>query len=65
VLQGEAVQAVEATLLIAGVPEFLLRSRLWLRQADGRYLRLIVPAFGGIGASTLIELAGETGSLKE
>jgi len=64
-VKGETVKAVEAVLLIEGIPEFLLRSRLWLRQADGRYLRLLVPAFGGIGASTLIELVGESGALAE
>jgi hypothetical protein len=64
-LQGKIVQALEAVLFIEGIPELFLRSRLWLRQADGRYLRLIVPPFTGIGASTLIELAAETGSLTE
>jgi predicted nucleotidyltransferase len=48
--QGETVQAVEAVLPIEGIPEFLLRSRLWLRQTDGRYLRLFVPEFGGNNA---------------
>jgi hypothetical protein len=64
-LRGRSVRAVESALLIEGVPEFLLRSRLWQREADGRYLRLLVPPFGGIGASTLIELAGESGTLTE
>ena len=62
-VQGMTVPAVEAVLLIEGVPEFLLRSRLWLRRSDGRYLRLVVPPLGGIGSSTLIELVGEDGSL--
>jgi hypothetical protein len=64
-LQGRTVRAVESVLLIEGVPEFLLRSQLWQRETDGRYLRLLVPPFGGIGASTLIELAGESGTLTE
>jgi hypothetical protein len=62
---GRMVQAVESILLVEGVPEFLLRSRLWQRESDGRYLRLLVPPLGGIGASTLIELAGESGTLAE
>jgi hypothetical protein len=64
-VQGRKVSAVESVLLIEGIPEFLLRSRLWQRQSDGRYLRLFVPPFGGMGASTLIELAGESGTLTE
>jgi hypothetical protein len=64
-MQGRKVSAVESVLLVEGIPEFLLRSRLWQRQADGRYLRLLVPPFGGMGASTLIELAGESGTLAE
>ena len=64
-IQGRKVSAVESVLLIEGVPEFLLRSRLWQRRPDGRYLRLLVPPFGGAGASTFIELAGESGTLTE
>jgi hypothetical protein len=60
-VQGVSVPAVEAVLLIEGIPEFLLRSRLWLRRTDGRYLRLSVPPLGGIGSSTLVELTGESG----
>jgi hypothetical protein len=63
--QGRKVSAVESVLLVEGIPELLLRSRLWQRQSDGRYLRLLVPPFGGVGASTLIELAGESGTLTE
>jgi hypothetical protein len=65
VLRGVAIPAMECVLLIDGVPELLLRSRLWLREGDGRYLRLVVPAFAGIGASTIIELVGESGTLDE
>ena len=64
-IQARKVSAVESVLLIEGIPEFLLRSRLWQRRSDGRYLRLLVPPFGGVGASTLIELAGESGTLTE
>jgi hypothetical protein len=64
-IQGSKVHAVESVLLIEGIPELLLRSRLGQREADGRYLRLLVPPFGGIGSSTLIELAGESGTLTE
>ena len=64
-IQGRTERAVESVLLVEGIPEFLLRARLWQRQSDGRYLRLFVPPFGGMGASTLIELAGESGTLTE
>jgi hypothetical protein len=64
-IRGTKVHAVESVLLIEGIPEILLRSRLWQREVDGRYLRLLVPPFGGIGSATLIELAGESGTLTE
>jgi hypothetical protein len=64
-IQGRTERAVESVLLVEGIPEFLLRSRLWQRRSDGRYLRLLVPPFGGMGAPTLIELAGESGTLTE
>jgi hypothetical protein len=64
-IEGRKVSAVESVLLIEGIPEFLLRSRLWQRRSDGRYLRLLVPPLGGMGAMTLIELAGESGTLTE
>jgi hypothetical protein len=63
--QGRAARAVEAELLIDGIPAFLLRSRLWLRESDGRYLKLSVPPMAGLGDPTLVELTGESGTVTE
>jgi hypothetical protein len=63
--QGRAVRAVEAELLIDGIPAFLLRSRFWLRESDGRYVKLSVPPMAGLGDPTLVELTGESGSVTE
>jgi hypothetical protein len=54
-------RSVKAELTVSGVPPLLFRSRFWLREKDGRHLRLEVPPVAGLGADTIVELVSETG----
>jgi hypothetical protein len=42
-VMGAPVRAIEYELTVSGVPAFLFTSRFWLRESDGRFLRLDVP----------------------
>jgi hypothetical protein len=42
-VMGVQVKAIEYDLTVSGVPAFLFTSRFWLRESDGRFLRLDVP----------------------
>lgn len=42
-IMGEKVRAVEYDLTVSGVPALIFTSRFWLRESDGRFLRLDVP----------------------
>ena len=52
---------VKAELTVPGVPLLLFHSHFWLREKDGRYLRLQVLPVAGLGADTIVELISETG----
>jgi hypothetical protein len=57
---GTSARAVEWKLTIDGVASWLFESRFWLRESDGRFLRLEVPAILGLPKS-VVELTGEIG----
>jgi hypothetical protein len=40
---GASVKAIKYALTVSGVPAFLFTSHFWLRESDGRFLRLEVP----------------------
>jgi hypothetical protein len=40
---GASVRAIKYDLTVSGVPAFLFISHFWLRESDGRFLRLDVP----------------------
>jgi hypothetical protein len=42
-VMGAPVKAVNYDLTVSGVPAFLFTSHFWLRESDGRFLRLDVP----------------------
>jgi len=42
-VMGGPVEAIGYDLTVGGVPAFLFTSRVWLRESDGRFLRLDVP----------------------
>jgi len=57
--------AAALDLVLAHVPAGVLELAFWVTSGSSEATRLSVPPFGGIGASTLIELAGESGTLTE
>jgi hypothetical protein len=56
---GAPVRAVGYSLTVAGVPAFIFTSHFWLRERDGRFLRLEVPAVLGLPRSS-VELTSES-----
>jgi hypothetical protein len=57
-VMGTPVRAVEYDLTVNGVPGFIFTSRFWLRDSDGRFLRLDVPPLFNLPRSR-VELTGE------
>ena len=60
-VMGAAVKATKYDLSVSGVPAFLFTSHFWLRESDGRFLRLDVPPILGLPRSQ-VELTSETKS---
>jgi hypothetical protein len=56
---GRPIAAARYALTVEGVPEFLFKAHFWLRESDGRMLRLEVPPVLGLPRS-VVELSGET-----
>jgi hypothetical protein len=42
-VMGTSIPAIKYDLTVSGVPAFLFTSHFWLRESDGRFLRLDVP----------------------
>jgi hypothetical protein len=58
-IMGASVKAVEFDLTVHGVPAILFTSHFWLRESDGRFLRLDVPPIFTTPGSR-VDLTGET-----
>jgi len=58
-VMGASVKAAKYDLTVSGVPAFLFTSHFWLREADGRFLRLDVPPIFNLPRSR-VELTSET-----
>ncbi len=58
-IMGSPVPAVKYSLTVHGVPAFLFTSHFWLREPDGRFLKLEVPAVLGLPRSS-VELTAES-----
>jgi hypothetical protein len=58
-VMGKRVRALEYHLTVSGVPAFLFTSHFWLRQSDGRFLRLDVPPILGLPRSR-VDLTSES-----
>lgn len=58
-VMGSPVPAVKYSLTVHGVPAFLFTSYFWLREPDGRFLKLEVPAVFGLPRSS-VELTAES-----
>jgi hypothetical protein len=57
-VMGAKVEAIGYDLTVNGVPAFIFTSHFWLRDSDGRFLRLDVPPLLGLPRSR-VELTGE------
>jgi hypothetical protein len=58
-VMGAPVKAIQYDLTLSGVPAFLFTSHFWLRESDGRFLRLDVPPILGLPRSR-VELTSES-----
>jgi hypothetical protein len=58
-IMGTPVAAAKYDLTIHGVPAFIFKAHFWVREADGRFLRLSVPPVFNLPQS-VVELSGET-----
>lgn len=58
-VMGAPARAIEYDLTVSGVPAFIFTSRFWLRESDGRFLRLDVPRILDHPASR-VELTSES-----
>jgi hypothetical protein len=58
-VMGARVRAVEYHLTVSGVPAFVFTSHFWLRESDGRFLRLDVPPILGLPKSR-VDLTSES-----
>jgi hypothetical protein len=58
-VMGASVKAVKYDLTVSGVPAFLFTSHFWLRESDGRFLRLDVPPVFNLPRSQ-VDLTSET-----
>ncbi|GAB1455407.1 hypothetical protein MASR2M48_07140 [Spirochaetota bacterium] len=57
-IMGRPIPAVKYSLGISGIPAFLFQAHFWLRNTDGRFLRLDAPAILGLPKSS-VELTSE------
>jgi hypothetical protein len=58
---GASVRAIKYDLTVSGVPAFLFTSHFWLRESDGRFLRLAVPPILNLPRSQ-VDLTSESKS---
>jgi len=58
-VMGRRTRAVEYSLTVSGVPAFLFTSHFFLRESDGRFLRLDVPPILGLPRSR-VDLTSES-----
>lgn len=57
-IMGAQVAAAKYDLTVRGVPAFLFSAHFWVRESDGRFLRLAVPPIFNLPQS-VVELSGE------
>jgi hypothetical protein len=58
-IMDASVKAIKYDLTLSGVPAFLFTSHFWLRESDGRFLRLDVPPILGLPRSR-VDLTSES-----
>jgi hypothetical protein len=58
-VMGKTVLAIRYGLSVNGVPHFIFKAHFWLREKDGRFLRLDVPPIFNLPRS-VVELTGES-----
>jgi len=58
-IMGKPVRAIEFALTVEGIPSFVFSSKFFIRESDGRFLRLEVPAILNLPRSS-VELSKET-----
>jgi hypothetical protein len=58
-IMGQLVPAIRYQLTIHGLPAFLFSARFWIRQTDGRFLKMDVAPVLGLPRST-VELTSES-----
>jgi hypothetical protein len=58
-IMGASVKAQKYDLNVSGVPAFLFTSHFWLRESDGRFLRLDVPPIFNLPRSR-VDLTSES-----
>jgi hypothetical protein len=58
-IMGRPVKAIRYGLSVNGVPHFIFKAHFWIRESDGRFLRLDVPPVFTLPRS-VVELTGES-----
>ncbi len=58
-VMGAPVAALKYDLTVSGVPALFFTSHFWLRESDGRFLRLDVPPIFNLPRSR-VDLTGES-----
>jgi hypothetical protein len=59
IIMGGPVKAIRYGLSVNGVPHFIFKAHFWIRENDGRFLRLDVPPVFTLPRS-VVELTGES-----
>jgi hypothetical protein len=57
-IMGSPVRTAKYDLTVRGVPAFIFKAHFWVREADGRFLRLSVPPIFNLPQS-VVELSSE------
>lgn len=58
-IMGNPVMAIKYDLTVKGVPSFLFKAHFWIRETDGRFLKLAVPPLFDLPRS-VVELSRES-----